>query len=54
MKKTKAPNTAIPRHDYRPALQGALAWLGDRYLLAEPVNRRASDRKTDFRQPQSA
>jgi hypothetical protein len=35
-----APNTSIPVHDYRPALQSAVSWLGDRYLLAEPVQRR--------------
>ena len=34
--KRKAPNATIPVHDYRPALQGALSWLGNRYLLAEP------------------
>ncbi len=31
--------TALPLHDYSPALQGAMSWLGDRYLLAEPVAR---------------
>jgi len=31
--------TTIPPHDYRAALHGAVAWLGDRYLLAEPVAR---------------
>jgi hypothetical protein len=36
----KALSQAVPQHDYRPALQGALSWLGKRYLLAEPVNRR--------------
>jgi hypothetical protein len=36
----RKPSTAtIPLHDYRPALQGALSWLGDRHLLAEPVPR---------------
>jgi len=34
----------ISRHDYGPALQGALSWLGNRYLLAEPLNRRPDDR----------
>jgi hypothetical protein len=38
----KALSHAVPQHDYRPALQGALSWLGKRYLLAEPVNRRPS------------
>jgi hypothetical protein len=39
-------------HDYRPALQGALSWLGKRYLLAEPLNRRSEDRKPLVNQPQ--
>jgi len=29
-----------PTHDYRAALQNAVSWLGNRYLLAEPLNRR--------------
>lgn len=28
-----------PKTDYRAALQNAVSWLGDRYLLAEPVAR---------------
>ena len=44
MKNTKALKQAIPTHDYRPALQGALSWLGKRYLLAEPLNRRSDDK----------
>ena len=39
MKLNKTLNPALPVHDYRPALQTALSWLGDRYLLAQPVNR---------------
>jgi hypothetical protein len=35
--KRNALNAALPVHDYRPALQGALSWLGNRYLLAEPA-----------------
>ena len=35
--KRKAPSPALPLHDYRPALKGALSWLGSRYLLAEPT-----------------
>ena len=41
-------NTAIPLHDYRPALQGALSWLGDRYLLAEPMPRLREERAPYF------
>ena len=29
--------------DYRSALASAVAWLGDRYLLARPVKRLAQD-----------
>jgi hypothetical protein len=44
--KTQKPlSQPIPQHDYRSALQRALSWLGDRYLLAEPLNRRSDDRK---------
>jgi hypothetical protein len=42
----------IPPHDYRPALQGALSWLGKRYLLAEPLNRRSEERKPLGNEPQ--
>jgi hypothetical protein len=48
VKNTKALKQAIPPHDYRPALQGALSWLGKRYLLAEPLNRRSEDKKPEF------
>ena len=46
--KRKQPNIAIPLHDYRPALQGALSWLGDRHLLAEPVPRLSEERAPYF------
>ena len=45
MKTSTSQKPTIPPHDYRPALQGALSWLGKRYLLAEPLNRRGDDRK---------
>jgi hypothetical protein len=41
-------HTAIPLHDYRPALQGAVSWLGDRYLLAEPAQRLPQESKGYF------
>lgn len=44
-KQLKSP---IPLHDYSPALQGAMTWLGDRYLLAEPVARLNEERKPYF------
>jgi hypothetical protein len=46
--KPKAPNAALPVHDYRPALQGALSWLGNRYLLAEPARPLAETRTPFF------
>lgn len=45
MKTPKPSSPGIPQHDYRLALQGALSWLGDRYLLAEPLNRRSDSHK---------
>jgi hypothetical protein len=54
VKTTKVLSRAIPPHDYRPALQGALSWLGKRYLLAEPLNRRSDDRKPHVSEPQRA
>jgi hypothetical protein len=48
VKNTKKLKQAIPTHDYRPALQGALSWLGNRYLLAEPLNRRRDDIKPQY------
>jgi hypothetical protein len=39
MKRHKETPNLLPRHDYGLALQTAVAWLGDRYLLAEPVSR---------------
>jgi hypothetical protein len=44
---------SIPQHDYGPALQSAVSWLGDRYLLAEPVPRRREDHKPYFNSPRS-
>jgi len=42
------PNSRIPQHDYGLALQTAVSWLGERYLLAEPVPRRIEERKPFF------
>jgi len=47
MKGRKASNPSLPVHDYRPALQCAVSWLGDRYLLAEPAQR-VHERKPYF------
>ena len=46
--KRKQPTLTMPLHDYRPALQGALSWLGDRHLLAEPVPRLSEERTPYF------
>ncbi len=51
MNAMKRPNKAshrVPQYDYRLALQTAVSWLGDRYLLAQPVSRRSEDRKPFF------
>ena len=53
VKTPDSKNRIISRHDYGPALQGALAWLGDRYLLAEPVPRRREEIKPFFVEPRS-
>jgi hypothetical protein len=54
MKTNKAPGQKLPTHDYSPALQGALSWLGSRYLLAEPLNRRRDEPKLQFSAPARA
>jgi len=46
--KRKEQTVTIPLHDYSPALQGALSWLGDRHLLAEPVARLNEERTPYF------
>jgi hypothetical protein len=48
VKRNKTLNPALPIHDYRPALQCAMSWLGDRYLLAEPARRVPEQRKPFF------
>ena len=48
MKRDKKPSISQPKNDYALALQRAVSWLGDRYLLAQPVNRPAGDRKPYF------
>lgn len=40
MRNTKASRLPLPQYDYALALQTAMSWLGDRYLLAQPVARR--------------
>jgi hypothetical protein len=38
----------LPQYDYALALQRAVSWLGDRYLLAQPVSRRVEERQAFF------
>ncbi len=50
--KTPEPTPAsIPRHDYDQALKSAVSWLGDRYLLADPLPKRRVERKEYFNEP---
>jgi hypothetical protein len=46
MKRSTAFQAALPLHDYRSALQSAVSWLGDRYLLAAPIAARRGERQT--------
>ncbi len=48
----KALSRTVPPHDYQVALQGALSWLGKRYLLAEPLNRRPDEKTPPPGNPQ--
>ena len=36
--KTPHSHKALPTVNYSSAVARALAWLGDRYLLAKPIN----------------
>jgi hypothetical protein len=53
MKRKRPTNPQLPVRDYRPALQCAVSWLGDRYLLAEPVRRLHEERKPFFAEPRT-
>jgi hypothetical protein len=48
MKRQKQKPGSVQSHDYRRALQSAVSWLGDRYLLAQPVQRRDESGKPFF------
>jgi len=43
MKNPETPQTVIALHDYDQALEKAVSWLGERYLLAEPAPRRSPE-----------
>lgn len=47
MKRTN-PKARLPQYDYGVALQTAVSWLGDRYLLAAPVARQVQMPKPFF------
>ena len=51
MKRSKDTQNKLPSYDYGLALQTAVSWLGDRYLLAEPVARRKEEPKPYFAEP---
>ena len=51
VKRPRVPVPAIALHDYRPALRTAVTWLGERYLLAEPVAKRNVERSAYFSEP---
>jgi hypothetical protein len=53
MKRPKESSHPVPQHDYGLALQTAVSWLGERYLLAEPVSRRVEARKVFFAEQRS-
>jgi len=44
----KRHNSQLPLHDYRNALKNAVSWLGERHLLAEPVQKRREEPKPFF------
>ena len=44
----RSKSSSIPLHDYGQALKCAVSWLGDRYLLADPLPRRSNERKDYF------
>ncbi len=48
MKRLKLPALPLPKYDYGLALQTAVSWLGDRYLLAQPVARRPMENPAYF------
>jgi hypothetical protein len=41
MKRPTDSPPSLPVHDYGLAVQQAVSWLGDRYLLAAPVAKRS-------------
>lgn len=52
MKRPEGSSNSIPVHDYGNAVQSAVSWLGDRYLLASPTPRLSEERHGFFVEPQ--
>jgi hypothetical protein len=44
----RSNNPQLPMHDYRQALKSAVSWLGERYVLAEPVRKHRAEAKPFF------
>ena len=54
MRAMKRDRKSAPlEYDYALALQRAVSWLGDRYLLAEPVRRMKEAPKPYFAEPRA-
>jgi hypothetical protein len=51
MKRPERNEIPLPKHDYGLALQNAVSWLGDRYVLAEPQQRRSDVRPVYVLEP---
>lgn len=52
MNRAKAtPKRPPQQYDYALALQKAVSWLGDRYLLAQPVTRPVTAPRAYFNEP---
>jgi hypothetical protein len=49
MKRSNNPHPPLPVHDYGPALQSAVSWLGDRYLLASSIVARKHSRRPNLK-----
>jgi hypothetical protein len=47
----RSVSSTLPLHDYDRARQSAVSWLGDRYLLAAPINRKREESSPYFVQP---
>jgi hypothetical protein len=46
--KRDQPSQSLPVANYSPAIARAIEWLGDRYLLAKPINAASSRESPAF------